>query len=73
MVCRERQTAWLAELIADQATDTANGWGQRDTEILGKAYKPNTALTVGSPSTLLANILTERGITFTHTDPYEEE
>jgi UDPglucose 6-dehydrogenase len=61
MECREKQTEWLA----DQVTDGV--------EILGKSYKPNTALTVGSPSTLLANILEERGITFTHTDPYEEE
>lgn len=68
MECRERQTAWLADLVgAYHASDWA------DVQLLGKAYKPNTALTVGSPSTLLANILTERGITFTHTDPYEEE
>jgi len=68
MECRERQTEWLADLAADTAGDP-----MFNLEILGKAYKPNTALTVGSPSTLLANILTERGITFTHTDPYEEE
>jgi UDPglucose 6-dehydrogenase len=67
MECRERQTEWLADLIAAYR---ASDW--EDVEVLGKAYKPNTALTVGSPATLLANILTERGITFEHTDPYEE-
>jgi UDPglucose 6-dehydrogenase len=60
MVCRERQTDWLAELIEEEGGDV---------EIMGKAYKPNTALTVGSPATLLANILTERNISFIHTDP----
>ena len=67
MECREAQTDWLASQVYSE-------WlTGKDVEVLGKAYKPNTALTVGSPSTLLANILTERGITFTHTDPYEEE
>jgi UDPglucose 6-dehydrogenase len=64
MECRERQTEWLADLIAAYH---ASDW--EDVEILGKAYKPNTALTVGSPATLLANILTERGIEFEHSDP----
>lgn len=69
MECRERQTEYLAGQIEfEEAMHYL-----ADVEVLGKAYKPNTALTVGSPSTLLANILTERGITFTHTDPYEEE
>ena len=39
-------------------------------EILGKAYKPETKLTVGSPATLLANILAERGVEVIHKDPY---
>ena len=76
MECREKQTDWLRELIElESATFSIGGEivSNSPVEILGKAYKPNTALTVGSPSTLLANILTERGITFTHTDPYEEE
>jgi len=59
MECRERQTEWLADLLDDDPGPI---------EILGKAYKPNTALTVGSPATLLANILEERGISFLHTD-----
>jgi UDP-N-acetyl-D-mannosaminuronate dehydrogenase len=40
---------------------------------MGKAYKPGTNLTVGSPAILLGSMLSERGITFQHTDPYVEE
>jgi UDPglucose 6-dehydrogenase len=66
MVCRERQTEWLADLIVEEQNMTAE---YRPIEILGKAYKPETALTVGSPATLLANILDEREVTYEHTDP----
>lgn len=61
MVCRERQTEWLAGMCSEPL------------EIMGKAYKPNTNLTVGSPALLLASILQERGISFEHTDPYSKE
>ena len=65
MECRERQTEWLAGLIgAYYASDWEN------VEILGKAYKPETNLTVGSPATLLSNILTEMGVDHEHTDPF---
>ena len=60
MVCRERQTEWLASLCTEPLT------------ILGKAYKPETNLTVGSPSVLLGNILRENGVQFSHEDPYVE-
>jgi UDP-glucose 6-dehydrogenase len=62
MICREKQTEWLAELVEAEA-------GVEGVEILGKAYKPETALTVGSPATLLANILYERDVKFIHKDP----
>ena len=66
MICREKQTEWLASLIQEELEA-----GNADSvEILGKAYKPETALTVGSPATLLANILRERNVTFDHTDPF---
>lgn len=68
MECREKQTDWIASLVLN----ASGGWstGVRDpVEILGKAYKPETALTVGSPATLLANLLAEHGIEFEHTDP----
>lgn len=67
MECREAQTEWLANKL--QEIQTASGL---PIEILGKAYKPNTALTVGSPATLLANILSENGVEFEHTDHYSE-
>jgi len=68
MVCREKQTEWLADQVAYKAW---NGEGkQHPVEILGKAYKPETNLTVGSPATLLSNILTEMGVNHDHTDPF---
>jgi UDPglucose 6-dehydrogenase len=71
MECRERQTDWLAGIVANASA----GWstGVRDeVEILGKAYKQGTALTVGSPALLLAHMLDERGIEYRHTDPYAD-
>ena len=65
MLCREAQTEWIAELT-EEASRFTNG----DIEILGKAYKPETALTVGSPATLLSNLLAERLATHEHSDPY---
>lgn len=67
MVCRERQTEWLADLILEEQNATSEF---RPVEILGKAYKPETNLTVGSPATLLVNILRERSVEFQHTDPF---
>lgn len=61
MECRERQTEWLASFCEEPLT------------VLGKAYKPETNLTVGSPALLLAEILRERDIDFTHEDPYVKE
>lgn len=69
MVCRERQTEWLADVLLEEQNLTAE---HRPIEILGKAYKPGTALTVGSPATLLANILREQNVTFEHTDPFAD-
>jgi UDPglucose 6-dehydrogenase len=61
MQAREDQTQWLADLIADRA----NGL---PIVVLGKAFKPETDLTVGSPALLLASILEERGLEFAHQD-----
>jgi UDPglucose 6-dehydrogenase len=66
MLCREKQTEWLADLIIAEQNSRSDF---RPIELLGKAYKPETALKVGSPATLLANILRERGVEFEHTDP----
>jgi UDPglucose 6-dehydrogenase len=66
MLCREQQTAWLATHVHEE-------WLKgREVEILGKAYKPGTALTVGSPALLLANILDSWDIEYRHTDPYAD-
>lgn len=67
MVCRERQTEWLADLIVDEQNSRSE---YRPIELMGKAYKPGTNLTVGSPASLLASLLDERGIPYEHTDPY---
>jgi UDPglucose 6-dehydrogenase len=71
MESREKQTEWLARLVAYETA----GWEKDDRlpiELLGKAYKPGTAITTGSPAILLSNILTEMGVHHSHTDPYEE-
>ncbi len=68
MVCRERQAEWLAELISTEVDKCGD-----PVEIQGKAYKPGTNLTVGSPALLMASLMSERGTSFTHTDPYVEE
>jgi UDPglucose 6-dehydrogenase len=65
MAAREHQTGWLADLI--QQEQEAAGL---PVVLLGKAYKPETNLTVGSPALLLAQLLADRGVEFTHTDPY---
>ena len=56
MLCREGQTDWLANLIFEQRVKT----GMNNVVILGKSFKKETNLTVGSPAILLKNILTER-------------
>jgi UDPglucose 6-dehydrogenase len=61
MVARERQTEWLAELMASY---------KMPKYIFGKAFKEGTNLTVGSPSILLKNILEEKKIKVTMYDPY---
>lgn len=55
MEIREKQTQWLADLCDERAH--ATGF---PVVVLGKAYKAETNLTVGSCATLLVNILGER-------------
>jgi len=57
MIAREKQTAWLADLIIAEYEKS----GLKDIIILGKAYKRNVNLTDGSSSVLLKNILAEKG------------
>ena len=63
MICREKQTEWLADLIVEHK-------GVLPVTILGKCFKKETNLTVGSPSILLKNILTEMGIEVDMYDPF---
>jgi len=60
---REKQTEWLADLIISEKFEM-------DINILGKCFKPETNLTLGSPSILLKNILEEKGEKVKMWDPY---
>lgn len=55
MEVREKQTEWIAEIAEDRARASS-----LPVVVLGKAYKAETNLTVGSCATLLKNILDER-------------
>ncbi len=61
MQARENQTDWLADLIVEHDGDKV---------ILGKSFKPETYLTVGSPSLLLRTLLEERNVRIESWDPY---
>ena len=68
MIARERQTDWLADLVAQH--HGRRGYGHQRVGIYGRAFKEATNLTVGSPATLLANLLGERGFEVELYDPY---
>ncbi|MDE1924848.1 MAG: hypothetical protein KGH79_01550 [Patescibacteria group bacterium] len=61
MTAREKQTEWLAKLMTEYKLPKV---------ILGKAFKPETNITTGSPSILLKNILEEKKQKVTMYDPY---
>lgn len=63
MEAREHQTEWLADLIQGRADSLP-------VVVLGKAFKPESHLTAGSPARLLATILEERGVPFEHHDAH---
>jgi UDPglucose 6-dehydrogenase len=65
MMQREHQTDWLADLIEAELGGEIN-----NIYILGKAFKEETNLIVGSPAILLKNILEERGQKVTMYDPW---
>lgn len=68
MLCREKQTEWLADLIEEHRL--RRGFPEKRVGIYGKAFKTGTNLTTGSPAVLLANILEERGYEVLLYDPY---
>ena len=65
MMAREKQTGWLADLVEEYLSARLS-----TTVILGYAYKPGTALTVGSPALLLKHFLKERKHKVITYDPY---
>ena len=65
---REAQTEWLAKLIIENKFNS-----NEKIFILGKCFKPETNLVIGSPSILLKNILEELGETVVIWDPYIDE
>lgn len=64
MKAREDQSDFLADLILEH-----NG----PYYILGKTFKEETNLIIGSPAILLKNILEERGINVIHYDPFVDD
>lgn len=78
MMAREKQTEFLANLIEQHSKFaiyspvdfTVDNYLDLPVIILGKAFKEQTNLEVGSPSILLKNILAERGISVTMFDPH---
>lgn len=60
---RENQTEWLADLIIKHK-------GDKQINILGKCFKPETNIITGSPAILLKNILEEKGETVRMWDPW---
>jgi UDPglucose 6-dehydrogenase len=63
---RENQTEWLADLIIENK-------GDKQINILGKTFKPETNIETGSPSILLKNILEEKGETVRMWDPWVDD
>ena len=68
MICREKQTKWLGDMIKDYSE-----MRKLPIIILGKCFKKETNLTVGSPSILLKNLLKEKGCSLQMFDPYIDE
>jgi UDPglucose 6-dehydrogenase len=71
MLARESQTDWLADLVDEH--HARRGFAHRRVGIYGRAFKAGTNLTVGSPATLLRNLLEERGYEVEMYDPYIDE
>ena len=69
MKAREHQTEWLADLIEAEH----NLAPELPVVLMGRTFKPDTKLTVGSPAILLENILKERGIEVESYDPYHRD
>lgn len=62
MIARERHTEWLADLITREAYNVSRVTKLVPIFILGKSFKPETNIEVGSPSILLSNLLNEDNV-----------
>lgn len=67
MEAREQYEEWHAELAADYAQNY-----ELPLVLLGKSFKPETQIEVGSPAILMSNLLKEQGVDHTHVDDVEE-
>lgn len=65
MIAREKQTEWLSHMIIKQHQLT-----KLPIVIMGKSFKEETNITVGSPSILLKNMLEEKGHHVLMYDPH---
>jgi UDPglucose 6-dehydrogenase len=68
MLARESQTEWLADLVCE--AHERGEYSHKNVGIYGRAFKAGTNLVVGSPATLLANLLRERGFSVELYDPH---
>ena len=66
MMQREKQSDWLANLVINNSKN-------RQINILGKTFKPETNLLLGSPSILLKNLIEEKKYKVYSWDPYVDE
>lgn len=64
-IAREEHTRWLANIIIHWAA-----MARLPIVILGKSYKPEVAMTDGSPALLLADILDEAEVIYSHVDEF---
>jgi UDPglucose 6-dehydrogenase len=62
MTARENHTQWLASTIILEAYNLPRLSKMAPIYILGRAFKPETNIEVGSPSLLLSNILTTHNV-----------
>ena len=70
MTARENQTEYVSKLIEKYSLENPN----LPIYLLGKAFKPNTSITTGSPAVLLKNILDEKSIKIEEWyDPFIDE
>lgn len=63
MLCREKQTQWLAQMLRNEHKKTG-----LPIVILGRAFKPETNLIDGSPAILIGNMLKDWNVEVTYVD-----